>query len=81
MNIRMKNNSNEWVRHDLPRYLLLNLDLLLFNLISGLSILLASNVSSISGVHYHDNANLCNNFHIKHRAYRNYAAHDMIIRC
>lgn len=43
--------------------------------------LIGYNVASISGVHYRDNANLCNKFHIAYRAYRNYAAHDMIIQC
>ena len=43
--------------------------------------LVTDNVSSISGVHYRDNANLCNKLHIAYRAYRNCVAHDMIIRC
>ena len=43
--------------------------------------LITCNVSSISGVHYRDNTNLCNKFHITYRAYRNYVVHDMIIRC
>ena len=38
-------------------------------------------LSSLSGVHYRDNAILRSKFHIKYRVYLNYVGHNMIIRC